>query len=80
MQALALLLAAASAVEAYTTVQADFFIRKNVDAIVMPGQYKSHMHEFFGSDAMTANTTLSKDLQKGCTTAHNPNDFSVYCT
>ncbi|KAE9369702.1 hypothetical protein N431DRAFT_547110 [Stipitochalara longipes BDJ] len=36
------------------------------------------MHSFFGSNAVTTNTTTSAELQAGCTTAHNPNDFSSY--
>lgn len=79
MHFIALLLAAAGAAQAYTVIVVDQFMRKNVDSIVMPGQYKSHLHTFFGSDAITANTTTSKQLQAGCTTAYNPNDFSSYC-
>ncbi|KAL6238778.1 hypothetical protein BDW75DRAFT_251969 [Aspergillus navahoensis] len=53
MQLLSLLLATGSP-----------FMFKNIDPIVSPGQYVSHMHSFFGSDAVNTNT--------------NPNDFSVY--
>jgi hypothetical protein len=53
---------------------------KNIDPIVYPGQYsKSHLHTFFGSDAITINTNTSAELQAGCATAENPNDFSTYC-
>ena len=38
------------------------------------------MHSFFGSDAVNFNTTTSAELQKGCSTAENPNDFSAYCS
>jgi hypothetical protein len=71
----------APAAYAYTQANvASPFMYKNVDPIVFPGEYgKSHMHSFFGSDAVTASTTTSAELQKGCTTADNPNDFSVYC-
>lgn len=71
----------APAVHAYTQANvASPFMYKNVDPIVFPGEYgKSHMHSFFGSDAVTASTTTSAELQKGCTTTDNPNDFSVYC-
>lgn len=79
MQAITLLLAAAGSACAYTIVVADLFMHKNVDPVVMPGKYKSHLHSFFGSDAVTANTKTSKELQAGCTTAYNPNDFSSYC-
>ncbi|KAF4962973.1 hypothetical protein FZEAL_10964, partial [Fusarium zealandicum] len=63
---------------AYTVTNAPLFMRKNIDPIVVPGLYTSHMHSFFGSDAVTANTTTSKELQAGCSTAVNPNDYSVY--
>ncbi|KAG4422032.1 hypothetical protein IFR04_004891 [Cadophora malorum] len=69
---------AAGAVQAYTVVVVDKFMTKNIDPVVMPGQYKSHLHTFFGSDAVNLNTTTSKELQTGCTTARNPNDFSSY--
>ncbi|EHL01562.1 hypothetical protein M7I_2447 [Glarea lozoyensis 74030] len=77
MQAITLLLAASTAT-AYTIVEADLLMYKNIDPVVMPGQYKSHLHTFFGSDSVTANTTTSAELQKGCITAYNPNDFSSY--
>lgn len=72
---------AARVTNAYTQVNiASPFMTKNIDPIVFPGQYdKSHMHSFFGSDAVTINTTTSAVLQEGCTNAENPNDLSVYC-
>lgn len=65
---------------AYTQVNvASPFMYKNIDPIVFPGQYdKSHLHSFFGSDAVTINTKTSAELQKGCTNVENPNDLSVY--
>ncbi|KAF7553388.1 hypothetical protein G7Z17_g3670 [Cylindrodendrum hubeiense] len=52
---------------------------KNIDPIVFPGSYtESHLHSFFGSDGVTANTNTSAELQAGCTNAENPNDLSVY--
>jgi hypothetical protein len=75
----ALLLACASLASAFTNTQVKFFMRKNIDPIVMPGQYKSHMHSFFGSDAVNVNLSTTADLQNGCSTAQNPNDLSVYC-
>ncbi|RSL56826.1 hypothetical protein CEP53_006663 [Fusarium sp. AF-6] len=63
---------------AYTVTNAGRFMLKNIVPIVTPGQYTSHMHSFFGSDAVTANTTTSKELQAGCSTAVNPNDYSAY--
>ncbi|KAI3572401.1 hypothetical protein IWW34DRAFT_637782, partial [Fusarium oxysporum f. sp. albedinis] len=69
-----------SAVQGYTVINAHSpFMYKNVDPIVFPGEYnKSHLHSFFGSDAVTANTKTSAELQKGCTNLENPNDLSVY--
>ncbi|KAH7017170.1 hypothetical protein EDB80DRAFT_564279 [Ilyonectria destructans] len=79
MRSIALFLAGAGAVSAYTVTSADRFMLKNIDPIVFPGQYgKSHMHSFFGSDAVTINTTTSEELQAGCSTAENPNDYSIY--
>ena len=72
---------AARVTNAYTQVDVGTpFMQKNIDPIVFPGQYdKSHMHSFFGSDAVTINTSTSAALQEGCTNAENPNDLSVYC-
>ncbi|KAL6703241.1 hypothetical protein ACN47E_010103 [Coniothyrium glycines] len=65
---------------AYTQVNvATPFMHKNIDPIVFPGAYdKSHLHSFYGSDAVTIDTKTSAELQKGCTNAENPNDLSVY--
>jgi hypothetical protein len=52
----------------YAIVEADLFMHKNIDPAIMPGKYKSHLHYFFGSDAVTTNTTSSTELQAGCTT------------
>jgi hypothetical protein len=67
---------------AYTQVNVPSpFMYKNIDPIVFPGQYdKSHLHSFYGSDAVTINTKTSTELQAGCTNAQNPNDLSVYWT
>ncbi|ODM24160.1 hypothetical protein SI65_02133 [Aspergillus cristatus] len=54
------------------------FMFKNIDPLVIPGKYTSHMHDFFGSDAINVSTRTSAELQGGCTTAENPNDFSTY--
>lgn len=67
-------------VKAYTAINVGQFMNKNIDPIVYPKQYsESHMHSFFGSDSVTINTTTSAELQAGCSTAENPNDYSVYC-
>ncbi|KAJ5975938.1 hypothetical protein N7481_009645 [Penicillium waksmanii] len=69
---------AAGLAQAYTVTNTDLFMFKNIDPIMLPGQYTSHMHSFFGSDAVTVNTTTSAELQKGCSSTENPNDFSTY--
>lgn len=65
---------------AYTVIQIEGpFMQKNIDPIVFPAQYdKSHLHTFYGSDAVTINTKTSAELQKGCTNTENPNDLSSY--
>ncbi|OLN83317.1 hypothetical protein CCHL11_03120 [Colletotrichum chlorophyti] len=70
----------AAVAQAYTVINAASpFMTKNIDPIVFPGQYdKSHLHSFFGSDAVTINTKTSAELQKGCTNLENPNDLSAY--
>lgn len=72
--------ALASSATAYTQVNLmSAFMTKNIDPIVFPGAYdKSHLHSIFGSDAITASTTTSAELQAGCTNADNPNDLSAY--
>ncbi|KAH8881028.1 hypothetical protein GQ53DRAFT_832724 [Thozetella sp. PMI_491] len=68
----------AAAVDAYTVVAMKSFMYKNIDPVVLPGTYKSHMHTFMGSDKVTKDTSTSAELREGCTTAENPNDLSVY--
>lgn len=65
---------------AYTQVNVPApFMQKNIDPIVYPNEHdKSHLHSFYGSDAVTIGTKTSAELQKGCTNAENPNDLSVY--
>lgn len=65
--------------QAYTVTNADLFMFKNIDPLVIPGKYTSHMHSFYGSDAINVSTKTSAELQGGCTTAENLNDFSTYC-
>lgn len=52
---------------AYTQVNLmSAYMTKNIDPIVFPGPYdKSHLHSIFGSDALTASTNTSAELQKG---------------
>ncbi|KAK4672729.1 hypothetical protein QC763_105630 [Podospora pseudopauciseta] len=61
-----------------TVVEHKPFMRKNIDPIVYPGQYVSHMHSFYGSDALTKDLPTTAELQKGCPSGENPNDLSVY--
>lgn len=62
-----------------TVVEHKPFMRKNIDPIVYPGQYVSHMHSFYGSDALTKDLPTTAELHKGCPSGENPNDLSVYC-
>ena len=64
---------------ALTDIEHKPFMRKNIDPIVFPGQYVSHMHSFYGSDAVTKDLPTTEELQKGCPSGENPNDLSVYC-
>ncbi|KAH1786496.1 hypothetical protein KXX35_004276 [Aspergillus fumigatus] len=67
-----------SPVLAWTELHHAPFMNKNIDAIVAPGTYTSHMHTFFGSDAITNVLPTSAELQRGCYSGDNPNDLSVY--
>ncbi|BAE54784.1 hypothetical protein F9C07_2200262 [Aspergillus flavus] len=78
MRSIVLSALAAGFAQAYTVTNVGLFMFKNIDPLVVPGKYTSHMHSFFGSDAITANTKTSEELQKGCSTAKNPNDYSTY--
>ncbi|KAL2846923.1 hypothetical protein BJY01DRAFT_246986 [Aspergillus pseudoustus] len=78
MRSLLSILAGASLASAWTELNHAPFMNKNIDAIVVPGTYTSHMHTFFGSDAITKVLPTSAELQKGCYTGDNPNDLSVY--
>jgi len=70
----------AGAVSALTDIEHKPFMRKNIDPIVLPGKYTSHMHSFYGSDAVTKDLPTTAELQQGCPSGENPNDMSVYCT
>jgi len=72
------LLALASSCAAYTDIRHKRFMIKNIDPIVFPGQYKSHLHSFYGSDVVTKDLPTTKQLQQGCPSGENPNDLSVY--
>ncbi|KAK3703258.1 hypothetical protein LTR37_014598 [Vermiconidia calcicola] len=71
---------AARTIHAYTQVNiATPFMYKNIDPIVFPGEYdRSHLHSFYGSDAVTVDTQTSEELRGDCTNAENPNDMSTY--
>jgi hypothetical protein len=68
----------AGAASALTDIEHKPFMRKNIDPIVYPGKYVSHMHSFYGSDAITKDLPTTAQLQKGCPSGENPNDLSVY--
>ncbi|KAL2820341.1 hypothetical protein BJX63DRAFT_428174 [Aspergillus granulosus] len=72
------LLATTGMAEAFTMVNSGYIMRKNIDSIVQPGKYTSHMHSFFGNDAVNATTSTTEELMSGCATNTNPNDHSVY--
>ncbi|KAK6826529.1 hypothetical protein RU639_005645 [Aspergillus parasiticus] len=78
MRSIVLSALAAGFAQAYTVTNVRLFMLKNIDPLVVLGRYTSHMHSFFGSDAITANTKTSEELQNGCSTAKNPNDYSTY--
>jgi hypothetical protein len=69
----------ASLAFAYTDIRHTRFMIKNIDPIVSPGKYVSHMHSFYGSDAVTKTFPTTEELQKGCASGENPNDLSIYC-
>lgn len=71
-----------SLAEGYTQVNIPSpFMYKNIDPIVFPDEYgKSHLHSFYGSDAVTIHTKKSEKLREGCTAAENINDLSSYWT
>lgn len=77
--AILFLAAGAGVVSAWSELLHKTIMHKNIDAIVSPGQYVSHMHTFFGSDAITNTMPSTEDLQQGCYSGENPNDFSAYC-
>ncbi|KAF2464129.1 uncharacterized protein BDR25DRAFT_243391 [Lindgomyces ingoldianus] len=63
---------------ALTDIEHKPFMRKNIDPIVFPGEYISHMHSFYGSDAITKDLPTTEQLQNGCPSGENPNDLSIY--
>ena len=75
----ATILAFVGTAAALTDIEHKPFMRKNIDPLVSPGKYVSHMHSFYGSDAITKDLPTTEDLQKGCPSGENPNDLSIYC-
>ncbi|KAI9150517.1 hypothetical protein HJFPF1_10285 [Paramyrothecium foliicola] len=63
---------------AYFITDVKYFMSKNIDPIVLPGTFTSHMHDFFGSDSVTKDLPTSAELQAGCSSADNPHDKSIY--
>ena len=80
MRPIFVLLSGVGVATAWTELLHQAFMTKNIDAIVSPGAYTSHMHTFFGSDAITNVMSTTEELQQGCYSGENPNDLSVYCT
>ncbi|KAF2004360.1 hypothetical protein P154DRAFT_426617 [Amniculicola lignicola CBS 123094] len=76
MRSAILLLAGPAA--ALTDIEHKPLFRKNMDPLVSPGKYVSHMHSFYGSDAITKDLPTTKQLQAGCVSGENPNDASIY--
>jgi len=72
-------IAMAATAAALTDIEHKPFMRKNIDPLVFPGKYVSHMHSFYGSDMITKDLPTTEQLQKGCPSGENPNDLSVYC-
>lgn len=52
-------------------------MRDMVDPIVTPGRNSTHLHTFFGSDAISRTTNSSDELRAGCTSC-TQQDFSSY--
>ncbi|KAL4928357.1 uncharacterized protein BDV17DRAFT_291840 [Aspergillus undulatus] len=44
-------------------VNSGYIMRKNIDSIVQPGKYTSHMHSFFGNDAVNV---TNPQLRNSC--------------
>ncbi|KAK0733019.1 hypothetical protein B0T26DRAFT_736111 [Lasiosphaeria miniovina] len=76
MRAAVLVLAGTAA--ALTDIEHKRFMLKNIDPIVFPGKYVSHMHSFYGSDVVTKDLPTTAQLQQGCPSGENPNDLSIY--
>lgn len=60
-----------------THVDCSAFMRDMVDPIVSPGTNSTHLHTFFGSDAISRTTNSSDELRAGCTSC-SQQDFSSY--
>ncbi|KAH7339385.1 hypothetical protein B0J17DRAFT_358732 [Rhizoctonia solani] len=52
-------------------------MRDMVDPIVSPGANATHLHTFFGSDAISRTTNSSEELRAGCTSC-TQQDHSSY--
>ena len=62
----AFLLSLAGSVASLTDIEHKPLFRKNIDPIVVPGKYVSHMHSFYGSDTITKDLPTTAQLQAGC--------------
>ncbi|KAI8685309.1 DUF1996 domain-containing protein [Fusarium keratoplasticum] len=52
--------------------------RERIDSLVSPGAESSHMHTFWGSRKISADTVNGADFQDGCTSCDNQLDKSAY--
>lgn len=77
MQAITLLLAAAGVAEAYTTVKVKAFMNKNIDSLVIPGQYKSHLHTFLGK---LCGKSYDKCTRKTCIHSRHSSEYKCIYT
>jgi hypothetical protein len=79
MSKLILLLAAAGLTHTYTDTDASQFMMKSIDPLVMFGEYKSHMHSFFGSATVDRDPPTSNELRVGCSVARSMRDDFLSC-
>ncbi|KAF1980257.1 hypothetical protein BU23DRAFT_625423 [Bimuria novae-zelandiae CBS 107.79] len=65
-------LALAGTVTGLTDIEHKPFMRKNIDPIVLPGRYTSHMHSFYGSDIVTKIFQIPRSYRKVVHQARTP--------
>ncbi|KAI8722988.1 DUF1996 domain-containing protein [Fusarium sp. LHS14.1] len=52
--------------------------RERIDSLISPGTESSHMHTFWGSRKISADTVTGADFQDACTSCDNQLDKSAY--